>query len=571
MSNEFGKGEGEFRVIGPPGCGKTYAATEIARESAKEYGFDKVMITSFTNAAASEIAGRADLPKENIGTLHHFGRRILHEAGDTRRLYDRTDFLKKFNAEHPRYAITRRRRTDDDEVSGKALLESRDRLLGRMMPQEMWPKEVLRFNAIWEEAKRIERVMDFQDMMDAAYSADSAPGDPEVVIADEAQDLSKQQMAIVRKWGQNARRLFVVGDDDQTIFRWRAASSEAMMTPKLEPWRYKFLSQSYRVPRAVHAAAMRWISQINPEHRLHKEYRPRDVAGVVRPMPFVNRDPEPLVVDALRQIKAGRDVMFIGTCGYMLSDLIAMLCQGGIPFANKYTAKDDDGEDRVWNPLRADTELMRGVLAFLTGIDHPRGVPEPRRWTAAELLTWADCLKGLARDWKGKHELLTDMDGVKLPDNVITTERTLETVVGFKTVDGERMIDKLFDAMCSTSGSPLAFFTENLKKGHTSRLESLGDMSKIQFIENIIERSGAKALMEPPKITVGTIHSVKGGEASVVYLLQDLSPVQMEEWDEEAGREDLIRLFYVAMTRAKEELVVVDPINSQCAVDLLGL
>jgi len=267
-------------------------------------------------------------------------------------------------------------------------------------------------------------------------------------------------------------------------------------------------------------------------------------------------------VDALRQIKAGRSVMFLGTCGYMLRNTIEMLCRAGVPFANRYMSGDDEEGDRAWNPLR-ETELMRGILAFLLGVSHPRGVREPRPWSVGELLTWADCLKGMSRDWKGKHELLVAEDGVRIPDEMKTTERTLDLVVGKK-------LDELFDALESATDSPLKFFSENLKKNHTKILESLGDMSKIQYVENIIKRSGASVLFEAPKVTVGTIHSVKGGEADVVFLCQDLAPVQQEEWDEEAGREDLIRLFYVGMTRAKEELVVMAPVNQHSAVDLLG-
>lgn len=58
------------------------------------------------------------------------------------------------------------------------------------------------------------------------------------------------------------------------------------------------------------------------------------------------------------------------------------------------------------------------------------------------------------------------------------------------------------------------------------------------------------------RLTVGTIHSVKGSEADVVYVLPDLSPAQWGQWTK-GDRDALVRLFYVAFTRAREELVLV--------------
>ncbi|MDP2857691.1 MAG: hypothetical protein Q8P50_06885 [Bacillota bacterium] len=68
---------------------------------------------------------------------------------------------------------------------------------------------------------------------------------------------------------------------------------------------------------------------------------------------------------------------------------------------------------------------------------------------------------------------------------------------------------------------------------------------------------GADALLRRPLVTVGTIHSVKGGEADVVYLFPDLSYSGMREWVQGPFiRDPLIRMFYVALTRAREVVVL---------------
>jgi len=74
-------------------------------------------------------------------------------------------------------------------------------------------------------------------------------------------------------------------------------------------------------------------------------------------------------------------------------------------------------------------------------------------------------------------------------------------------------------------------------------------------------RSGAGrrpgALEESPRVIVGTIHSVKGGEADVVFLFPDVSPAGDAAYQKHGPQRDsVIRLFYVGMTRARHTLYI---------------
>ena len=74
----------------------------------------------------------------------------------------------------------------------------------------------------------------------------------------------------------------------------------------------------------------------------------------------------------------------------------------------------------------------------------------------------------------------------------------------------------------------------------------------------IIKRSGQRALVEKPRTWIGTIHSVKGGESDNVILFPDLSPAADKEyWG--PYPDPTVRLFYVAMTRARRDLIICDP------------
>jgi superfamily I DNA/RNA helicase len=80
------------------------------------------------------------------------------------------------------------------------------------------------------------------------------------------------------------------------------------------------------------------------------------------------------------------------------------------------------------------------------------------------------------------------------------------------------------------------------------------------FPAEIATRYGPQALLATPQVIVGTIHSVKGGQADVVYLFPDLSRAGDEQYQKRgAPRDSVVRLFYVGITRARHTLYVCQP------------
>lgn len=78
-----------------------------------------------------------------------------------------------------------------------------------------------------------------------------------------------------------------------------------------------------------------------------------------------------------------------------------------------------------------------------------------------------------------------------------------------------------------------------------------------RFPADIVAKHGPLALLETPSVVVGTIHSVKGGQADVVFLFPDLSSAGDTQY-QVAGppRDSVIRVFYVGATRARETLYI---------------
>src|SRR4051812_40285448 len=137
----------EYRIFGPPGTGKTTNLTRQIRRAVEKFGKDSVLVTSFSRAAAAELAGQ-DLPlsADRVGTLHShcwhaLGRPRIAEAHVT-----------EWNARNPGLRITplqRSRKLDgeqaeedarSDTASGDYLLGEVNRARGLMLSEAKWPR-----------------------------------------------------------------------------------------------------------------------------------------------------------------------------------------------------------------------------------------------------------------------------------------------------------------------------------------------------------------------------------------------------------------------------------------------
>lgn len=528
----------ERRVFGPPGTGKTTFIGNQLRKWAGEYGSDALVAISFTRAAATEIAGR-DLPlkRAQVGTLHSFAYRALDGPDLTE------GHVREFNDEHPAYALSldERGRVDVDEpISDRVSATEGDRLLARMevlraqqIDRAGWPSSVRGFGDAWEHWKHDSERVDFTDLIEHALrDVRWCPGLPSIGCFDEVQDFTPLELALVRAWGAHMDVLLLAGDDDQCIYGFKGATPDAFLDPPVPDEHKRILSQSYRVPARVHAAASQWVERLT--RREPKHYEPRENAeGAVRVMHTANyKVPELAVREAIEHADAGRTVMLLTTCAYMLDPIKALLRREAVPFHNPYRRKRGD-----WNPLapggpRRRTSSDR-LLAYLRTQESAWG-DDACWWRGEDLKSWVDPLRAkelLARGAKTQIESLPGVEPVDLAvfDALWDPEHM------------ERHLPRVY-------AGDLDWYAEHLLASRAKAFD---------YPLRVARRRGAAILRERPRIVVGTIHSVKGGEADVVYLFPDLSAPGMREWEEgRVSRDGLIRQIYVGMTRAREQLVV---------------
>lgn len=527
----------EFRLHGPPGTGKTRALSQVwVPKAAERFGGRAVVICSLTKTAAKEIASRdLPIPPENVGTLHAMCYRALGrpEIAETH--------LAEWNEAEPGLALGGVQISADDadmrrdRASKGDLLAARAQVLRHnRMPQIKWPEDVLIFQRRWDDWCLQNDYIDFTGMIEHALEEIAvAPGDPAVFVVDEAQDCSVLELDLVRAWGRNAEYTVLAGDGDQAIYGWRGASARAFLGTDIpEENNYK-LTLSYRVPRAVHKVADRWIQTAS--YRYAVDYEPRDFEGEVSRCRGSSRAIEPVYESVLKDLAEGKSVMVLGSCGYMLRSLQAILRREGVLFHNPFRPTHGG-----WNPLRGGVGRL---IAFLRP-DAKLFPDMPRRmWTWEEAAAWTDVLR--AKDAlrpSGKAYIKTMGDDGRTMRNTISDG------------DGRAVFGEHWDTLRHAfegGGDPLKWYRDRLLASKAGMMD---------YALAIAEKHGRSALLKEPRLVIGTMHSVKGGQADVVYLFPDLSPSGMREW---AGggesRDSLIRTFYVGMTRSREKLVLCNP------------
>ena len=279
-------------LLGPPGTGKTETSIRTV-ESFLEKGVppDKIGYFAFTRRANIEAKERAmarfNLASEDLPyfrTLHSLAYAQLGISRSqimTRKHYEEvSDWLKigSFFARESDYGPFK------DIGYGDKFLELINMARITELPlQEIYNSSRVRYKADWRMLEYVQRglnhykstlhLLDYTDMLVEFVRRELAPR-LEVLIIDEAQDLSSVQWKMVELLADKAQHTFVAGDDDQAIYRWAGADIDKFLglTGKIT-----VLNQSFRIPATHHRLSQKLIHRVL--HRHQKEFKPKDLEG----------------------------------------------------------------------------------------------------------------------------------------------------------------------------------------------------------------------------------------------------------------------------------------------------
>lgn len=521
-----------YRVLGPPGCGKTSYLVRQAERMAEQYGTESVRVVSMTRTASREFAKRGSIvPTENVSTLHALAYRAIGKPGVLGK-----DDVDRWNHEQPGYALSGGAADTEDgrraATFGDALLL--DLELCRARRVAPWYADLAAFADEYDSFKREVGRVDFTGMLEEALAlAPHAPGRPDALLVDEAQDFSRLELELVERWAQSCRVVVLVGDQDQSLYSWRGADQRVLTSEGRPP--FAVLKRSYRVPAAVREVALDVIGRSSTWSRA--EYGPKldpetgePVEGEVDRLPLDFASPGVVADDVEEHFAVDplSDHMLIAQCSYMLSPLVAELRARGIGYHNPYRAE--------WNPL------ARGGRDKVTGADKVLAFARlrtPRDWRVALSCLACETSGGPLR--RGAKVRVAGLKDDASPADVVALLSSCLLPLGLD------LFEHAGGGRAATPGELVAFMGACTK----------GERESMAF-PALVYRKGGERAVEEPQVVVGTIHSVKGGEADNVYLSTTLSPSarrQMAEagWE---GEDSIWRTFYVGATRARNRLVI---------------
>ncbi|MBA2633491.1 MAG: ATP-dependent helicase, partial [Chloroflexi bacterium] len=338
--------DGPAQIIAPAGSGKT--TTMVARLAvlcSRGVAPERICVVTFNRDAAADLGARvarrlgaAAAASIEIRTLHALARQVLLDAGEGRNIVaDRLPLLR----------VARRRALAANEASATPEPAQLDTWLsawkveGRPPPPEA--RQVLDGYADLLSSRG---AVDFDDLV--VRACDLLKTDARLrlrwqsrflhVCVDEFQDVDAAQLRLVRLLAAPEDNLFVVGDDDQTIYAWRLADVRRILRFAVDypDARRVMLATNYRCPPSVVAASARMVAA-NRERFAKPIRSPADAREDGRSISAWNTA-RPEWADAMVRLAAaedtaGRSLCFLSRTRGELTPVLLALTRAGVRHA----------------------------------------------------------------------------------------------------------------------------------------------------------------------------------------------------------------------------------------------
>jgi DNA helicase-2/ATP-dependent DNA helicase PcrA len=586
--------EGPVLLLAGAGTGKTRAITfRMANLIAKGVPAERILAVTFTNKAAEEMRARisnlllrAGVPPAQpwVSTFHSLCVRLLrreHAAAGLPRdfaIYDDDDQLAAVKLAMGSLSI------DDDALTPRNILsrisyaknhaQTPEMLRAQAITQDV--RHVASVFAAYEQLLRQSHALDFDDLLlrcvrllrENPAVREAWQQRFQYIHVDEYQDTNRVQYELLRLLTSPAQNVCVVGDEDQSIYRWRGADVSILLSFSRDypQARVIKLERNYRSTQNILDAAGAVVAH-NPE-RLGKSlsaekggganlkyFEARDaqaeaefIAGEVEKI--IEEDPDQTIAVEYRtnfQSRAFEEVFRRRGLRYKLV--------GGFSFYNRAEVKDALAYIRLAMHPEDDVSLLR-VLNI-----PPRGIGK----------TTLDALRESARAdnmslWAAIDKFVSGGSGGRA---VAPLRGFQELVVRLQYALQEQEPSAFLHTVLEESG-----YMDMLKDRNTpedvARIENLEELTRAvaesmeagesftDFLDAAALVSDADSYEGKPGVTLITLHSTKGLEFDHVFLTgmeEGICP-HSRSLNEDKGIEEERRLVYVGMTRARKSLTL---------------
>jgi ATP-dependent DNA helicase UvrD/PcrA len=588
--------DGPLLILAGAGSGKTRVITYRIAYLIEVCGIppENILAVTFTNKAADQMKDRVAALLEgkisrppHISTFHSFCvsvlRRHVERLGYTRdfTIYDEDDQQRAVKVagqelglgdwiSSPRSVLARISTAKNRGVSPERMQD------GAHDPST---RNLAALFERYESKLRQSNALDFDDLLLKTVALfDDAPDVAEeynhrfrYVMVDEYQDTNRIQYQLIRQLTRAQQNICAVGDEDQSIYRWRGADIENILNfdqdyPGTAMVR---LEQNYRSTQMILDAATAVVS--HNVARKGKSLRTDRGAGLrVGLYEARNADEEGWFVaseitKALGEGSAESVGVLFRTNAQsrameeaLRRNRIEYRVVGGTSFYDRSEIKDALAYARLANNLR-DSSAMQRIINT-----PPRGIGQ----------TTIDQLQALAAEreltlWEALEQALaagTEM----LSNRAVKALKDFHSLMTGLAADREELpLSEFFRAILDHTHYVEILDAENTPAAE-SRIENLRELvnaaaeaeergeRQAEFLDHAALVSDADSYDERARVTLMTLHSAKGLEFSIVFLAgmeEGLFPHKLSG-DDNAALEEERRLCYVGMTRARDRLVL---------------
>lgn len=570
---------GPFMVLAAPGSGKTAVITMRTKYLIEQCGVapGHILVITFTKAAAREMQQRFEMMMGHektgvtFGTFHAVFFQILRRAYH----YNASNIIRE---SYQRQIVKELVEKEDMELEDEAdFIQEMISEISYVKGERILPENYYSTNCSEESFRRIyngyvarcqrEGLLDFDDMQIYCYQLLKERKDIlkmwqkrfSYILIDEFQDINRIQYDIIRMLALPKNNLFIVGDDDQSIYRFRGAKPEIMLgfMDDYQNADQVVLGTNYRSSPEIVEAAKQLIA--NNKKRYEKDMHA--FCGSVEPVHILSFDTQREEnLDIINKIREyNREGMLYSEMAVLFRTnhqprmLSEMLMEYNIPF------RMQDGMFDLYDHF-----ISKNILAYIRLAlgDHSRSnfltiMNRPNRYISRNLLDQTEV------DFERLKQLVSDKDWmVERIENLTAQIQMLSKMTPYAAVNFIRKgigYDEFIIEYAQQRNLKSEEFLEILEELQESAKPYTTFEGWFAHIREYKER-----LLEVKEqgtnrdgVILSTMHKSKGLEFETVFIIdacEGVTPHKKSVSDAELEEER--RMFYVAMTRAKKHLYI---------------
>jgi DNA helicase-2/ATP-dependent DNA helicase PcrA len=587
--------DGPALVIAGAGTGKTRILTyRLARLVESGVPPESIVLLTFTRKAANEMMRRASLlldgrcERVQGGTFHSFAHTILRRYGALIDLDSNFTILDQTDAEDAINLIRSRLQFDKSKkrfplkntllsmysMSVNCYIPIDDVIAQRYSQFSEYTEAIHTVLREFVAFKRSSNVLDYDDLLvyllrlleQSEQGREAVLSTIRYIMVDEYQDTNKLQHHLVKKLTDVHKNIMVVGDDAQSIYSFRGAEAENIFDFEKEHHDTAVIaiSKNYRSTNQILSVSNHTLKQAL--HSYHNVLQ-SDKNGT---KPFIvatknERQQSVFITQLLLQQReegvALDEIAVLFRSGFMSFDLEIELQKANIPF-------------KKYGGLRfSETAHLKDLLAIVKILHNPH-----------DIISWYRIL--LLLDGVGPKSASIIIEEIQrnsehnywMSPNVNKPVRGFDTILNLCSLLHQLNTDdaSLTEIVTKVSN----FYRPLLQKKYDDYSKRLKDIDTIisissaytsitSFLSDMTLEGASESVTaehtgnENEFVTLSTIHSAKGLEWKTVFIIWALDGrfPSTRSLESVAALEEERRLFYVAVTRAKDELVITYPID----------